>query len=156
MGCIWDSDAPRAPIPLRDTRLQVVHRALSKWAGERGVKEPSPPWTSPRVKPPMPQCATPRRLRFAEGLLYTTQQTSQSEQPAFCAGQPPTSQLVGKPPGENGMPRWISRNRTCGCCDLPSLVMPSVCMMYKSKPQFFDISYLEDKLLNRRGYMSTS
>ena len=101
MGCVWDADAPHVHIPRRVTRLIVVHRALSKWAGERGVKEPSPPWTSPRVKPPMPQCATPRRLRFAEDSLCTIPQTSHIEQPAFCARQPPNDQLVEKRPTES-------------------------------------------------------
>ena len=101
MGCVWDADAPRVPIPRRVTRLIVVHHALSKWARERGVKEPSPPWTSPRVKPPMPQCATPRRLRFAEDSLGTTPQTSQIEQPAFCVRHPPNDQPVEKQPTES-------------------------------------------------------
>ena len=101
MGCVWDADAPHVHIPRRVTRLIVVHHALSKWARERGVKEPSPPWTSPRVKPPMPQCATPRRLRFAEDSLCTIPQTSHIEQPAFCARQPPNDQLVEKQPTES-------------------------------------------------------
>ena len=49
------------------------------------------------------------------------------------------------------MPRWISRHRICGCCERPSLVMPSVCMMYKSRPQFFDISYLEENYSTDEG-----
>ncbi len=125
MGCIWDSEAPRAPsapVRLRTPRLLAVHRALTTWAKERGVKEPSPLWTSPRLKPPMPQGETPRRQQFAEDSLCTTQRTSRIEQRAFCVGQPPNALLVGKQPTDGtgtrvglvGFPATESADAGCG------------------------------------------
>ncbi len=107
MGCVWDAEAPRVPVPLRVARLIAVHRALAKWV-ERGVKELSPPWASPRVKPPMPQCATPRRLRFAEGSPYTIPQTSHSEQPTLCVRQPQYDPPLEKRPQMARRPRDAS------------------------------------------------